>query len=263
MEFVEIEIRDGIATVRIMRGKVNALNVAVVDELLEAFRALERDPGTKAIILTGEGRFFSFGFDVPTFLSFDKTSFRMFLVKFTSLYGHLFSFSKPIIAAINGHAIAGGCMLALACDRRIMAAERSTISLNEITFGASVFAGSVEMLRYAVGHRKGAQILYSGAMYTPDEAMSLEIVDEVVDGGILLTRARQVALEMAEKNSAAFASIKELLRGPVADKMRNREEESIDEFMDIWYSELTWAKLQLITINQPERDNHTGEKFEE
>jgi enoyl-CoA hydratase len=200
------------------------------------------------VVLTGAGKFFSFGFDVPEFLSFTKSEFTAFLTRFTDLYAYLFRYPKPVIAALNGHTIAGGCMLAIACDHRVMVADKAKISLNEITFGASVFAGSAEMLRFLVGNAKATEILYSGAMYAPDEALRLGLVQEVVPQTDLMDRAGTIARDLAAKPAAAFAGIKSLLRGPVADEMRKREKTSIADFVEIWYTETTRAYLEDIKI---------------
>ena len=147
-----------------------------------AFEALRGDAAARAVILTGSGRFFSFGFDIPEFLSYTREEFTSFLTSFTTLYRILFSYPKPLVAALNGHAVAGGC-------------------------------------------RPG-----------------------VVAAEALLDRAREIAGDLASKRPAAFASIKALLRKPVADAMAAREAVSIAEFVDVWYSEPTWTNLRNITI---------------
>jgi enoyl-CoA hydratase/carnithine racemase len=145
MSYVRVSERDGIATVTLARWKVNAFNEPMVDEIRARFETLESEQDVRAVILTGRGKFFSFGFDVPDLLSYSKDDFISYLTKFTDLYTYLFMFPKPVVAALNGHTIAGGCMLATACDCRLMVSENAKIALNEITFGASVVAGSVEM----------------------------------------------------------------------------------------------------------------------
>jgi len=248
MSFVEVEHSNGIATVRLSRGKVNALNGTIVDELRERLHALEGDQDPKALVLTGRGKFFSFGFDIPEFLSFAREEFTDFLTNFTELYTYLFLYPKPVVAALNGHTIAGGFMLALACDNRIMAAGRGKVSLNEITFGSSVFAGSTEMLRFWVGSATATKVLCSGAMYSAEEALGLGLVQEVMPEDQLMVRARKIAGDLASRQSSAFKSIKSLLRKPIAEDMIQREKGSIRAFVDIWYSKPTWANLQDITI---------------
>ena len=247
MTFLDLQIRDRVATVTLERGKVNALNAAVVDELAAAFETLARDPAVAAAVLTGRGKFFSFGFDIPEFLAYSRDEFTQFLTRFTALYRQLFVWPKPLVAALNGHTIAGGCMLALAADSAVVADGGAKISLNEIAFGSSVFAGSVGMLQFRTGARASA-VLYSGAMYAPADAQAIGLVSEVVPPDALLDRAREIAGELGAKRPEAFASIKSLLRTPVADAMTVRESDSIREFVEIWYSEPTWGNLQRITI---------------
>lgn len=248
MSFTELDSNDGVATITLFRGKVNALNGAVVAELGGRLRELESDPGIRAVVLTGRGRFFSFGFDVPELLSFSREEFTAYLESFCGLYTYLFLHPKPVVAALNGHAIAGGCMLALACDSRVMADAEAKISLNEITFGSSVPAGSAEMLRFQVGSAAAAKVLYSGAMYPGDEARRLGLVEELAPEAEVLERARRAASDLGSKPASAFASVKALLRAPVAEGMRRREAESIREFVEIWYSAPTRAKLREIRI---------------
>ena len=241
--------KDGeIAIVTLSRGKVNALNEPMVEELTKSFEDLETDNEVKSIIFTGSGKFFSFGFDVPEFLNYSKSDFIKYLEKFTNFYTYLFLFPKPIVAALNGHTIAGGCMLATACDFRLMVTGKAKISLNEITFGSAVLAGSVEMLRYCVGSRNAQSILYGGAMYSAEEAIQLGLVDQVSSEDALTEDARKVAQELAQKDSSAFKGIKHLLRKPAAEQMIKREKDAILEFVDIWYSEQTWENLKAIKI---------------
>lgn len=248
MVYVTADAKDGIGTIVLRRGKVNALNGQVVSEIADTLESFEADAGIRSVILTGQGKFFSFGFDIPHFLSYGKAAFAEYLTRFAKLYTDMFQYPKPLVVAVNGHAIAGGCMLTLAGDVRLMAAGRSKISLNEIGFGSSVFAGSVEMLRFWVGGRKATEILYSAEMYSAEEAAALGLIDTVTSETDLQVRAREAAAALGEKPSAAFAGIKMLLRRPALEEMQRKESNSIREFVDIWYSEDTWANLKAIKI---------------
>jgi len=101
-----------------------------------------------------------------------------------------------------------------------------------------------------VGSARATEVLYSGAMYPAEEALRLGLVQEIASEANLADRAIAIAAELAAKYPPAFASIKSLLRKPVADEMARREKVSINEFADIWYSEHTWANLQNIKIHQ-------------
>jgi enoyl-CoA hydratase/carnithine racemase len=248
MEFVKTEVQNGIATLTLQRGKVNALNGSVIKEISTALQNFENDSEVTAVILTGKDKFFSFGFDIPEFLAYSKTDFTEFLVNFTNLYSYLFLYPKPVVAALNGHTIAGGCMLALACDVRLMVSGKGKISLNEIGFGSSVFAGATEILLFWVGGKNGTDILYSGKMYDADEAKRMNLIDSVVSEEQLITESIQAARTLGDKYLPAFKSVKKFLREPIADSYRPREMESITEFVENWYSESTWENLKKIQI---------------
>ena len=248
MDFVELKVAQGLATVTLNRGKVNALNEPSVEQLRDVFNRLEKDPVIDAVVLTGQGKFFSFGFDIPEFLSYNREAFRRFLTKFSRLYTNLFLFPKPLIAGINGHAIAGGCMLTTCCDRRLMVSGKAKISLNEIGFGSSVFAGSVEMLKFWVGSKHASEMLHHGKMYSADEAARIGLVDHITTLDGLAAETASVAQDYAQKDIRAYAAIKALLRRPVVDVMQKWEQPSIEEFLDLWYSPETWQQLQDIKI---------------
>ena len=248
MSVVNTNKENGIVTLTLNRGKVNAVNGDVVDELLNCLKTIADDASVNAVILTGQGKFFSFGFDVPELLTYSKETFTGFISGFTDLYAYMFMYPKPIIAALNGHAIAGGCMLAIACDRRIIISEKAKISLNEIDLGVPVFVGITEILRFCVGSRNAGEILYSGTLYTAEKAHSLGLVDEVADAADLTNAATKAASGLGQKPGPAFSGIKSLLRKPVLEGSAQKEEASIQRFVETWYSDATRAILSKIEI---------------
>ena len=248
MEFVNLSIQEGIATVTINRPKVNAINQQVVSELRDVFRELALNSQIKAVILTGKGSFFSFGFDIPGFMNYPKEEFQRFLMSFSELVQRIFAFPKPVIAALNGHTVAGGCILAIACDRRVMVTGKAKIALNELTLGTSVFTSIAEILKFTVGSRNAQQLLYSGKMNSAEEALTLGLVDEVQSDEGLGDTALRAARELAERDAEAFGSVKRLLRKDALDRIESDERCSVSDFVDIWYSQNTWDKLKKIEI---------------
>ncbi|MDJ0782120.1 MAG: enoyl-CoA hydratase/isomerase family protein [Desulfosarcinaceae bacterium] len=248
MAIVTVEHEAELAIVTLQRGKVNALNGTVVAKLKETLACLEADAEVRAVVLTGRGDFFSFGFDIPELYPLSREAFTAYLTHFTSLYTDLFLFPKPVVAALNGHTIAGGCMLALACDYRVMATGNAKIALNEIDFGSTVLAGSIEMLRFQVGNRNATKILYSGTMYSAEEAQALRLIEQMTSPNAVKAAAVRVAADLAAKHPPAFASMKHLLRQSVAEKMRDGEADAIQKFVDIWYSATLRENLTKIQI---------------
>ncbi len=249
MQFAIKSVQENVATIVLNRGKVNAINEAFADELRNCFQEMAADPEVKSVILTGKDGFFSFGLDIPEFLSYSKPDFIRFVTKFADLYTYVFLYPKPVLAALNGHTIAGGCMLATACDYRIMATGKGKISLNEINFGSSLFPGSAEMLAYCAGRRNAEIVAYTGAMFSPEEGKALGLVDMVVPPESLEQKAMETAKDFAGRCGPAFESIKKLLRHEVGEEMKRKDRVYRDEMVDIWYSEDTWKKLQNIKIH--------------
>lgn len=248
MQHVGLTLADGIATVTLQRGKVNAIDLALVQELHECFARLGGDPACRAVIITGRGSFFSFGFDVPVLYGHTPEQFTDFLTAFSRAYRAIFACPKPVVAAINGHAVAGGCMLANACDARLMAIGKAKYSLNEITFGAGLFAGSVEMLRYVAGSATAQAVALGGGMYGGEEALARGLVDRLCPPEALLAEAARLAAGLSHGNGDAFAMIKAQLHAPALAAMDAREAVSIAAFVKIWYSESTRRQAREIKI---------------
>jgi enoyl-CoA hydratase/carnithine racemase len=248
MAFIQVTRKEPLAVVTLSRGKVNAFNDALTDELTSRLTDLERDGAVRAVILTGAGPFFSFGLDVPELYSYSPEDFTAFLLKFTSLYKRMFLFPKPIVAAVNGHSTAGGCMLSNACDYRIMASGKAKISLNEITFGSAVFQSSIEILKFWVGGRRAQEVLLEGRMYAAEDARVIGLVDAATSPETLASEAEKVARRYVERHSPAYSQIKKMLRDPVIAASEPLELKRIDEFVEIWYSREVREKLKGVTI---------------
>jgi 3,2-trans-enoyl-CoA isomerase len=250
MNPVQVSKENGITTITMSRGKVNAINETFVDELGAVFNALAADTDTKAVILTGAGKFFSFGFDIPELFNYSRNDFIRYLRKFSALYTQMFLFPKPVIAAINGHATAGGCILALTCDFRIMVTGKARIALNELNIGVAIVAGCVAMLKTSVGERNAEKVLLTGAMYTAEEAKCIGLVDGFTSEETLMAEAKRITDEFSQKNPDAFKTMKGLLRRPAAECFVRSEEGSILDFIEIWYSEPTQKVLKGVVINK-------------
>lgn len=248
MSSITLSRSNNITTVEFARGKVNAFDEELTAELRNSFAELEADDDIRAVVLTGKGKFFSFGFDIPHFMDHSPDQFRKFLTAFTDLCHYLFLYPKPIVAAMNGHTVAGGCVLALVADYRVIAEGKLKVSLNEISLGASIFARSVEMLKFHVGGKASAEILYTGDMYSVEEAHRLGLVDQVCAPEELHSAATAKAAVYASKEPGAFAHTKHLLRGRVVEGMESAEAESIDRFIELWYSDATREIIRKVEI---------------
>ncbi len=206
---IEREQNAGILTLRLAHGKASAMDVELCQALIDELQNAERSDA-RAVILTGTGSIFSAGVDLYRMTNGGAEYVDRFFPALRDSLHALFTFPKPIVAAVNGHAIAGGCLLAAACDYRLMSAGR--IGVPELLVGVPFPAIAVEILKYACG-RDAQSLVYSGRTVTPDDAKLAGLVDEIVAPDFLLTRADVIARELAAIDGRNFAITKKQLRG--------------------------------------------------
>jgi enoyl-CoA hydratase len=205
---IEREQRGGVTVLRLNHGKVSALDAELCDALS---RELDGLADAEAVVLTGTGRVFSAGVDLFRLLDGGAEYLAAFFPALTHMLTALFRFPRPVVAAVNGHAIAGGCVLACACDRRLMAAGR--IGVTETLVGVPYPTIALEIMRFAAGRRL-SELVYGGATFEPDAALATGLVDEVVAPEALLERACEDAARYGALGRDAFAICKREIRKP-------------------------------------------------
>ena len=229
-----VEWRDGLALVRLTSGKANALNPR---SLAAIERALDEAAGGDAqgVVLTGYERFFSAGLDLVTLYGLERDAMDGFMAWFDAVMLRVFAFPRPVVAAVGGHAVAGGAVLALACDARVMGAGAGRFGLNEIRLGVPFPASALEIVRYAVPAQSVEAALYEGELVDPRSALERGLVSEVVDGDVV-EAARQACGRLAVAPAAAFETIKAALKGPAVERARATLAPLRRAFVDAWYA---------------------------
>jgi enoyl-CoA hydratase len=215
---VGVTQQESVATVELARGKVNALDVELLDELAATLDRLEHDDDVRAVVLTGAGRVFSAGVDLRGVIEGDDGYIDRLIAGLRVVFETLFGFGKPTVAAVNGAAVAGGCILACACDRRVMA-EGARIGASEVVVGVPFPASALEILRYSCGSRC-EDLVYTGRLVDAHEAVALGMVHEVHAPDSVLARAMAVAVELGGLAPAAYRLAKQQLRRPALERMR-------------------------------------------
>lgn len=147
------------------------------------------------------------------------------------------SLPRPTVAAINGHAIAGGCVLALACDVRIAVESATTIGMNEVQVGIPFPAVPLAVTRHALAPDRLREILLMGALYGPRDALDRGLVDAVAPESTLITRACEWARSVAPDSLEAYATLKAHLLAPTLAQLDETRERVNREFLDVWFSE--------------------------
>ncbi len=208
-----------VATIELTRGKVNAIDVELLEDLGAALEDLEHDPEVRAVILTGSGRVFSAGVDLRMVIDSEPPYAGRLVEALRVGLEALFGFPKPTVAAVNGAAVAGGCILACACDRRLMA-EHARIGATELAVGVPFPVAALEVLRHACGSHT-EDLVFTARLLDAHEADALGVVHEVLPGDKLLERAMTVATDLATLTPLAYRLAKQQLRRPAFERMRS------------------------------------------
>ncbi len=222
----DIEVTKGCAVVRMNTNKVNVQNAAFFTDLHRAFDRLEREFGDLPVVLTGHGNTFSAGIDFQysfeIFGSADQETIRRWYRDYRETNLRIFTYPRPTVAAINGHAIAGGLITALDCDFRIAARGPARFGLNEVPIGIPMPAAYVEIIKYTLGDQVGALATLRGKLYGLDEAERLGFFHEVVDPDRLLDTAIDYALCITPDCNTAYALSKKALQDGVVRQIEER-----------------------------------------
>ena len=240
---IKSEIRDQVVVLTLAHGKANALDIEFCNAIADRFVDL-RNSDAKAVVLTGQGRIFSAGVDLKQLSDGGADYIRKFLPALHRLYEAVFYHPKPVVAAVNGHAIAGGCVLACCADRRIMAREAGRIGVTEILVGVPFPSLALEIVRFAVPPRYVPEFTLSGATYATDEALRRGWIDEVAEPEDLMEDAMAVAREFSLLSPAAFAQTKMQIRQPVTERLQASGRATDKTVTDIWTAPATLAYIR-------------------
>lgn len=228
--------RDGIAILTLNHGKANALDVELCEELQKLMATIVASD-IRAVVLTGTGTIFSAGVDLFRLLEEGEPYARRFFGAMVSMFTELFLLPRPVVAAVNGHAIAGGAIFNACCDYRLMSAGR--IGVPELRVGVPFPAIALEIVRFG----RMEPIVYTGETVTPDVALSRGIIDAVSDPGDLLERAVERAKQLGAIPRDAFRLAKRQLRTPYVAAARALAAEDA-EARDLWSAKTTHEAIR-------------------
>jgi enoyl-CoA hydratase len=208
-----VEVREGIGTVTINRpDKLNALNATAKSELREAITALRDDPGVGAIVITGAGeKSFVAGTDIEELAALDQKSGEEFSRGGQEVFDLIEQCGKPVIAAVNGYALGGGCELALACTLRI-ASDRARFGQPEVNLGVIPGYGGTQRLPRLIGKGKALEMMLTGTPVNAEDALRIGLVNGVVQHAELAAAADKLARTLAGKSRPAVRLILEAVR---------------------------------------------------
>lgn len=240
-----------IVELRLARAPVNALDPVLCNELRHAL-ASAIATGARGIILSGGPKVFSAGLDVPFLLSLgdDRAALKAAWEAFFDAARALAESGVPVVAAIAGHAPAGGCVLALCCDYRVMSsgpeADRPfRIGLNETQVGLVAPEGIQRLLRRVVGNHRAERMLVAGEMVEAERALRYGLVDELVDVDSVGTRSRSWLQQLLSLPREAMLETRRIARADVAQALQSQHIE-LDRFIDAWFAPPTQTALRAL-----------------
>jgi len=239
---IEREVADGIATLRLAHGKVSALDLELCNAIAREFENAATAEDIRAVILTGTGSTFSAGVDLRRLVDAGKAYVQDFVEALDAMIRAMFVFPKPAVAAVNGHAIAGGAIMAFACDYRLMSAGR--IGVPEALVGVPFPPLALEVVRFGVPKQHLQQVVLLARTYELAEAKSIGLIDEAATASDLMPRANAVARQMASITPDAFRLTKRQLREPYVRDAAAVASVSADEIDALWAAPATHQHIR-------------------
>lgn len=249
MNTINVTIKDRLALITLNRGKSNALDREMITELTDMLHNINNDDNIGGVIITGKEHFFSAGLDLIALYGYDEEEIKSFWKLFLDFTAKIVSFKKPMVAAINGHAPAGGCVIGLACDARVMAEGKYIIGLNEVPVGIIVPDSIFQLYSFWLGKAHASRSLLEGKLFSPEEALAIGLIDEVVNPASIMTAAeRRIRKYMAmEPNTWQQSKLnirKELIAATAADQSA-----TLDTLLAQWWSPSSRNLLKMIIDN--------------
>lgn len=227
---------DGIAILSLKHGKVNAMDLEFLETLSIQLEGLAAAPELEVLILTAAGTTFSAGVDLKRLVAEPIEYNDQFLPAIRRLFRTAFEFPKPLVGAIRGHALAGGCVLASCCDYRLLSSQ-AKIGMPELRVGLPLPPEGVEILRFVAATQHLQRIVTSGRTYVGPDAIQAGLADEVLAPEQVLPRALGVALELQAVPGSVFALSKRQIRRPIVERICRHESRFAEEVEQLWRDE--------------------------
>jgi enoyl-CoA hydratase len=226
-------VDDGVAVLALDLGRGNAIDHPFIEALSAALDAALTE-GARSVVLTGRGKVFCGGLDLKTLAAYDHAEMARFVDAFDDCFRKVLAFPRPVVAAINGHALAGGAILAFACDHRVAQPGPFQIGLNEVELGISFPAGAFEIARRSVPERSIGAVLLEGRRFSPEEALAAGLVHALADDALAAATAQ--AARFAAGGVEAVADVKADLVAPVLARIEATTAMRKERFLARWFA---------------------------
>lgn len=249
MNTINVTIKDRLALITLNRNKSNALNREMITELNDMLHNINNDPNIGGVIITGRDQFFSAGLDLIELYRYNEEEIKSFWQLFMHFTARIVAFKKPLVAAINGHSPAGGCVIALACDARVMAEGKFIIGLNEVPVGIIVPDSIFQLYAFWLGKGSASRSLLEGKLFSPEEALAVGLVDEVVNPASIMTAAERKIRKYMALETNTWQQSKLNIRKELIEQTSGNQSEILDVMLEQWWAPATRNLLKMIIDN--------------
>ena len=239
---VAVTVHDRVQVVTLRQG-ANALDETLLSAIEAAFDDLDRAGSPAVVLASAHPTVFCPGLDLKKLDRSPRSEVRGVIVRYLALLRRLATYRGPLVAALAGHAIGGGCLLAMACDRRVMARSRARLGLSEINLGIPVPAGAVTMLLALYPTRAVEQLVLEGDGLGGERALELGLVERLADTDAVVDDACRLAGHLGSRPAAAFTAAKSYLRHGLGEAMAERDAAELERFLDRWFDPDTQDRI--------------------
>lgn len=250
---VTMTVDGHLATIRLDREHGNAVNDDLLQGLMTAYNEAIADPEVRGLLLTSAGKLFSPGLDLRDLLEFERRQMHRFMSRFSACLIVMYTCPKPVVAALRGHALAGGCVLALTAEWRVLR-EGALIGLNEVKVGVPLPFGVTTILREAARTPRTEEVALLGRNYTGAEAIGVGLAHEVLPEGGFEEACLERLGEYASRDPKAYAMTKRYLRSGAVERIRANDAMLIEQFLDCWFSDETRKRINDIIAGLGSRE---------
>jgi Delta3-Delta2-enoyl-CoA isomerase len=241
---IRVERTETLAVLRLDKARGNAIDEALVEELTAVTRELAADDGVRGVLLaSAHPKVFCPGLDLVGLWEYDRAAMERFLGRFARCVWALYGLRKPVVAALSGHSVAGGCVLALTADLRVLR-RGVQIGLNEVKIGVPLPWSVALLLRASVSPGALARVALLGRNFADEEAVEVGLADVLAEPEGFEAACLARLHEFAEKDPRAFGATKAYLRSDVLGRMVGGEEAHAGEFLDAWFSPETRDRIR-------------------
>jgi enoyl-CoA hydratase/carnithine racemase len=244
MKTVKLTFQDNHAIVELDRTPAHAINFTMVNDLREAFSHLKESDRVEGAILTAKGNIFCAGLDVVELYGYDEDTMSQFWERFLMLVREMAAFPKPLVAAINGHAPAGGCVFALCCDYRIMADTQTRIGLNEVQVGIVLPPPIIELARFVLGDSPALRHVLNGVLMLPEDAKDCGLIHDIIAPQKLDAWADTKLKTWMNIPQKPWREAKTAVKKPLIDAMSGDISDAIGPTLRYWWSNESRSRLR-------------------